>query len=69
MTFERPRQITLYFNNVVISFIGTPEQIKAKGYDFSQFGPLLAGDGEGWEKVVDGYSATNTPPCSGVMGE
>lgn len=49
--------ITLYFNTVKIQFIGTAEQIRAKRYDFSQFGPIIGGEGKGWELVAAGQNA------------
>jgi len=58
----KDKRITLYFNAVSISFIGTAEQIRAKRYDFSQFGPIISGTGENWEMVVRGYTGVKNDP-------
>ena len=54
--------ITLFFNSTQISFIGTSEQIRAKRYDFSQFGPIVSGEGEGWENVARGSLDRQSKP-------
>ena len=38
-------QVTLFFKDVVLHFAGTAEQILAKQYDFTQFGPIIAIEG------------------------
>lgn len=69
MNTQVPDQITLFFSDVVLSFIGTAEQIRAKRYDFTQFGPIISGEGKDWEVVVRGSMAIKGPPpaYSGVM--
>ena len=56
------KQITLFFQSTRISFVGTADQIRAQRYDFSQFGDVIGGEGEGWESVVRGYAATKARP-------
>lgn len=51
---DNDERITLYFNTVCISFIDTAERIRAKRYDFSQFGPIISGTGKDWEVVARG---------------
>ena len=59
MSFKKKKEftpVTLYFNTVKIQFIDKSETIRAKRYDFSQFGPIVSGEGEGWELVAEGYN-------------
>jgi hypothetical protein len=66
-----PSQITLFFSDTVISFIGTAEQIRDKKYNLTQFGPIIGGEGENWELILkDAVIDTSPPPpCSGVLYE
>jgi hypothetical protein len=41
--------ITLTFEEVEITLFGSINKIQAKSYDFSQFGPLIEGSGDGWK--------------------
>ena len=52
--------ITLFFQNICISFYDTADRIRAKRYDFSQFGEVIDGEGDGWQSVVMGIMATMT---------
>ena len=59
MFFKKKKEftpVTLYFHTVKIQFIDKSETIRAKRYDFSQFGPIISGEGEGWELVAEGYN-------------
>lgn len=56
------KQITLFFQSVRISFMETSEMIRGKRYDFSQFGPLIGGEGDGWEDVAAGFAAASCKP-------
>ena len=74
------KPVTLFFNSVRISFIGRAEWIVEQNYDFSQFGPVVSGEGENWELVAYGKSApkryefynekkdTKNPPSIGCSG-
>jgi len=68
MNVHRPDQVTLFFSDVVLSFMGTAEQIRDKRYNFTQFGPIIGGEGENWELILrDAVVDTSPPPaCSGV---
>jgi hypothetical protein len=44
-TMNEIPQVTLFFKDVVLHFAGTAEQILAKQYDFTQFGPIIAIEG------------------------
>ena len=44
-TMNEIPQVTLFFKDVVLHFAGTTEQILAKQYDFTQFGPIIAVEG------------------------
>ena len=57
-------RITLFFNSVSISFIGTAEQIRGKRYDFSQFGPIISGIGKDWDLVAIGAEARAYNPVT-----
>lgn len=65
MFFKKKKEftpVTLYFNTVKIQFIDKSETIRAKRYDFSQFGPIISGEGEGWELVAAGYNTIRNKP-------
>lgn len=74
------KQITLFFQSASISFIGDYNDILAKRYDFSQFGPVISGEGDGWQVVAYGFNApikhkfynekkdTKNPPSIGISG-
>jgi len=63
-----PSQITLFFSDAVLSFIGTAEQIRDKKYNLTQFGPVIGGEGENWESIFGDVTIDTSPPpaCSGV---
>lgn len=42
--------------------MGTSEMIRGKRYDFSQFDPLIGGEGDGWEDVAAGFAAASCNP-------
>jgi len=58
------KTVTLYFNGCKISFIDRAETIRAKRYDFSQFGPIVSWSGENAETVVTGASAIKRSPTN-----
>lgn len=65
MFFKKKKEftpVTLYFNAVKIQFIDKSETIRAKRYDFSQFGQIIGGEGEGWELVAAGQNAIMNKP-------
>jgi len=57
-----PSQITLFFSDTVISFIGTAEQIRDKKYNLTQFGPIIGGEGENWESIFGDVVIDTDPP-------
>lgn len=54
--------VTLYFNGCKISFIDKAETIRAKRYDFSQFGPIVSYSGINADQVVSAYLAVRRKP-------
>ena len=54
--------VRLFFREALITFIGTPEHIRAHRYDLSSFGPIKGGEGEGWKCVAAGFLATSAKP-------
>tara|TARA_R110000751_G_scaffold46368_1_gene104384 strand:+ start:3357 stop:3563 length:207 start_codon:yes stop_codon:yes gene_type:complete len=63
------KQITLFFQSTRISFMGMDaDHIRARRYDFSQFGDVIGGEGEGWEVVAWGMVAPIGKPIKENLG-